>query len=439
MIMSDVKGKPHVLVLGGNFAGLGSAQKVREYAGADVKITVIDRKDFLLFVPNIPADVFENKDPALRQRMDLRTTLAGDGIEFIQGEVIAVDPDTRVVEFIPNERPGAERQKISYDYLVVAIGNKLAFEKVEGFDQYGHTVADLYHGNKLRKYLHEGGYRGGPVAIGSARFNQGDGAIGLAPYPGGKIPDAMAACEGPPVEVMLSMATWLKNHGMGGPKNVTVFTPAAMIAEDAGETVVNELLTIASGMGFNYVNNGKDIRRLTKDGVELASGATIEAEINIIFPDWVAHEFMKGLPISDSQGFIKTDLLMRNTKYPTVFAAGDAAAVTMPKLGAIGHQECEIVGRQIAKDLGKMKAEDADLPLQPIVYCIGDMGDGKAFYIRSNTWYGGDTAVLKMGRTPYFLKMRYRDLFFALNGKVPGWGLGFAEVMAEEEFFTHRK
>lgn len=431
--MAKSSSKPHVLVLGGNFAGLGSAQKVREYVGDDVKITVIDRKDFLLFVPNIPADVFENKDPALRQRMDLRTTLAADGIEFIQGEVIAIDPDTRTVEFIPNERPGSETQKISYDYLVVAVGNRLAFEKIEGFDQYGNTVADLYHGNKLRKLLHEGGYRGGPVAIGSARFTQGDGAVGLQPYPKGKIPSALAACEGPPVEVMLSMATWLAKHGLGGPKDVTVFTPAGMIAEDAGETVVNELLKIAGGMGFHYVNNGQDIRRITKDGVELASGASIEAELKIIFPDWVPHQFMKDLPISDSQGFVKTDLLMRNGKYPNVFAAGDAAAVTMPKLGAIGHQECEIVGRQIAKDLGKMSAAEADKPLAHIVYCIGDMGDGKAFYIRSNTWYGGDTAVLKMGRMPYFLKMRYRDLFFDLKGKVPGWGLGLAELLAEDE------
>ncbi len=115
--------QPHVVVLGGNFAGLGSAQKVREYAGDGVRITVIDRKDYLLFVPNIPADIFEDKDPALRQRMDLRPTLAADGIEFIQGEVVALDPDARTVDFIPNERPGGERQRISYDYLVVTLGN----------------------------------------------------------------------------------------------------------------------------------------------------------------------------------------------------------------------------------------------------------------------------------------------------------------------------
>lgn len=423
---------PHVLVLGGNFAGLGCAQKIREYAGDAVRITVVDRKNYLLFVPNIPADVFADRDPAQHQRMDLVDTLKHDDIDFIHAEVQAIDVDRRQVDVIPSERPGAETVTLDYSYLVVATGNRLAFERIEGFAEFGHTVADLYHGNRLRRYLHQGGYRGGPIAIGSARFHQGDGAVGLAPYPGGSIPTALAACEGPPVEVMLSMASWLSEQQLGDARKITVFTPAEMIAEDAGKTVVEQLLAQATDMGFSYVNKGEDIARLTHDGVELASGAQIEAELKIVFPDWVAHPFLRGLPISDSEGFVRTDLLMRNPDYPTVFAAGDAAAVTVPKLGAIGHQQCDIVGRQIACDLGRLDAEHADRPLAPVTLCIGDMGGGKAFYIRSNTWFGGDEAVLKMGRMPYFLKMRYRDMFFMTHGKTFSWGLDAAELLAEK-------
>ena len=186
--MASTQTAPHGLVLGGNFAGLSSAQRVRQFAGHDVRITVIDRKDYLLFVPNIPADVFENKDPALRQRMELREILARDDIDFIQGEVKGIDVVGKRVEFVPNERTGAEIQRIGYDYLVIAVGNRLAFEKIEGFAEHGHTVADLYHGNRLRRHLHEGGYRGGPVAIGSARFNQGDGPRVLRPIRAGPFP-----------------------------------------------------------------------------------------------------------------------------------------------------------------------------------------------------------------------------------------------------------
>ncbi len=38
--------KPHVLVLGGNFAGIGAAQKILEHAPDSVTMTVIDRKPY---------------------------------------------------------------------------------------------------------------------------------------------------------------------------------------------------------------------------------------------------------------------------------------------------------------------------------------------------------------------------------------------------------
>jgi sulfide:quinone oxidoreductase len=427
------KAKPHVLVLGGNFAGLGAAQEIRKYAGDSVDITLIDRKPYLLYVPNIPAEVFENRNPQRTMTMDILGPLDDDNVTFIQGDVKAIDVESRRVDYVPNERPGSAPTSLGYDYLVVALGNRLAFDRIEGFAEHGHTLTDTTYGEALRRYLHED-YKGGPVAIGSARFHQGDGANGLSPYPGGSIPSAEAACEGPPVEAMLACATWLSQQGMGGPEKITAFTPAAMIAEDAGEEVVNKLLEIASGMGFNYINKTQDIKRITADGIEFANGKSVEAELKIIFPDWVAHDFLRGLPISDSEGFVVTDLLMRNPKHPEVLAAGDVAAVTVPKLGAIGHQQTEIVGKQIAKDMGRISAGEADAPLQPVVYCIGDMGANKAFYIRSNSWYGGDYQILKMGHVPYLLKMQYKNLFYRSKGKMPPWGLDAAKLMVERLF-----
>jgi sulfide:quinone oxidoreductase len=432
--MTDTTATPHVLVLGSNFAGLAAAQKIREYAGDSVTITIIDRKDYLLFVPNIPSDVMENRDPALHQRMQLRPALAGDDIAFIQGAVKAVDIVAKTVGFLPNERPGEERETLSYDYLVIAMGAHLAYDRIPGFAEYGHTVSDLFHGERLRQYLHEGGYKGGPVVIGAAHFHQGDGAEGLQPYPGGSIPYLKAACEGPIMEMTTSMANWLKRTGKGTPDKITVFTPDEIIAADAGVKNVEAFLAMATGMGIHYRNNMPDIARLTTEGVEFVGGETLEAEIKLILPDWVAHECLRDLPICDSMGFIKTNLLMRNPDHPEIFALGDCAAVTVPKIGGIGHQEAEIVGRQLALDMGRMGADEANEPLRPVTFCIGDMGEGKAFYVRSNTWFGGKDEVLKMGRVPYQLKMSYRNLFFLTHGKVPGFGLNLAQFAAERVF-----
>ncbi|MFX0545999.1 NAD(P)/FAD-dependent oxidoreductase [Roseovarius sp. S1116L3] len=404
--------KPKVLILGGNFAGLGAAQKIRDHAKDRVEITVVDRKAYLDYIPNIPLEIFEGRDPAVTMHMPLVETLARDDISFDQAEILGIDVKARKVTLRPNERPGAPEYKVGYDYLVIALGAELALHDIEGFAEHGHTVCDAFHANRLIRYL-ENDYKGGAIAVGSARFEQG--TKGRPDW----LPTAAAACEGPPVEVSLALAHWLDEHGKGGAGNITLFTPGALIAEDAGEKVVAQLLDAAASMGFNYINNVQNIKRLTAKGIEFADGRSLETELNIVFPNWKPHAFLKGLPICDEVGFVITGMTMRNPDYPEVFACGDAAAITVPKLGAIGHQEADIVGRQIAKEVGAMPASEADKHWMPEVICIGDMGGGKAFYIHATSWFGGDIQELRMGRLPYAQKMAYKEVFFRNHGRVP--------------------
>jgi sulfide:quinone oxidoreductase len=417
--------KPRVLVLGGNFAGLTTARFIREYCKDAAEITLIDQKPYLIFIPNIPIEVFANHDPAETLHMPIVKVLERDGITFIQGEVREIDVNKQWIGYTPIERPGAATEQIEYDYLVISLGARLAYDKIEGFGTHGQTLSDSYYGNKLRAYLHGDHYKGGPIAIGSARFFQG--TKGKPDW----LPLAEAACEGPPLEVALSLASWLQDHHLGGPKNITLFTPAKVIAEDAGEAIVTKFLEIAGGMGFGYKNNTRDIKKITEEGIQFANGESLEAELKIIFPNWEPHEFMKGLPIVDEVGFVIADEVMRNPVYPNVLAAGDGSALTVPKLGALGHIESEIVAKQIAKDLGKMSAEEADRPFKPTVFCIGDMGHRKGFYIHSDTWYGGKLSVFKMGHIFYGMKLAFKEMYYRTGGKIPSWGIPLSELVAD--------
>jgi sulfide:quinone oxidoreductase len=134
--------KPHILVLGGNFAGLTAARLVRERVGAAAHMTLIDRKPYLIFVPNIPLAVLSGDDPSETLHMPIGDTLEDDDITFIQADVIAIDVEKRIVTYRPNERPGAACETIGYDYLIVALGARLDDAKIEGFDDHGHTVSE---------------------------------------------------------------------------------------------------------------------------------------------------------------------------------------------------------------------------------------------------------------------------------------------------------
>ncbi len=419
------KNKPRVLVLGGNFGGLTAARFIREYCGDAVSMTLIDRKPYLIFVPNIPIEVMANRDPEDSVHMPIHHILSRDDIDFIQAEVTGIDLDGKSVSYVPTERLGAATERIGYDYLVIALGARLAYDRIEGFGDYGQTLSDSYYGDKLRVYLDDGGYRGGPVAIGSARFHQGN--RGRPDW----LPISESACEGPPLEIALVLASWLQDRHLGGPETITLFTPAEMIAEDAGAQIAHEFLDMAGEMGFGYKNSTEDIRRITAEGIEFASGDSVEAELKIIFPDWVPHRVIKDLPVADEVGFAVTDERMRCTDDQNVFAVGDCAALTVPKLGAHGHQQASIVARQIAKDIGRLSAEEADQPFQPEIICMGEMGHHRAFYIHTNAWYGGNISVFKMGYVYYAMKIAFKEMYFRTGGKPPSWGIPMTELIAE--------
>ncbi len=417
--------QPHILILGSNFAGLTAARFIRKEVGEHARITVIDRKSYLLFIPNIPMTVFEDRNPALSLHMPVIDTLAHHDIDFIQAEVKDIDLDKKQVAYLPNERPGAAVESADYDYLVLALGSQLAYDQIPGFGEHGFTVSDTYYANRMRAYLNDGGYKGGPIVIGSARFHQG--TRGKPPW----LPMTAAACEGPVLEVGLSMATWLKDHSLGGPDKITFFTPGEMIAEDAGETIVHEFLDLAGKMGFHYLNNVEDIARIRAGGVEFANGDSREAEMTIVMPDWVPLDLLKSLPITDEPGFIVTDGQMRVPDYPEVFAVGDCAALTVPKLGGLGHMQADLVSKQIAFDLGLIPEEEATAVFSPEIVCFGDMGDQKGFYIHSTEWFGGDTSVFKMGASFYAMKMAFKELYFRTGGAPPTWGIPLTEALAD--------
>lgn len=412
---------PHVVILGSSFAGLTTARFIRAQCGDRVEMTVIDRNPYLIFVPNIPMEVFDNHDPLVSMHMETVRFHNRDGNEFINAAVTAIDPDAKRVVFTPTDRAGAAPETIGYDYLVVALGNQLAYDRIEGFGEFGDTVSSGHYGNKLRRKLFGGKYKGGPIAIGSARFHQG-----LEHKPDW-LPVAEAACEGPPLELALSMAHWLGEHSMGDAHNITLFTPGDTIAEDAGEEIVKEFLDLASGMGFGYVHGTQDVARITADGIEFANGESMEAELKILMPDWVPHAFLQDLPISDERGFILTGIDMRNREHPEVFAVGDAAALTVPKLGSLGHQQAEIVARQIAVDVGSLDRAEAGATYRPEIICFGDMGGHKGFYIHSDTWFGGNTSVFKMGYMSWAMKMGFKEMYFRTGGKPVSWGMPATE------------
>jgi sulfide:quinone oxidoreductase len=162
------------------------------------------------------------------------------------------------------------------------------------------------------------------------------------------LPIALTACEGPPVEMSFSLAHWLEKNHKGSASTIYLSTPAKVIAEDAGETILHQLLPMMQGMGYHYQAETLGIKKVHEGGIEFNDGTSQEAELAILFPNWQPHAFLKELPFTDDQGFVITDLYMRNPDYQNIFAVGDAASITVPKIGSLGHMEAEVLANTLA-------------------------------------------------------------------------------------------
>ena len=108
---------PHVVIIGGGFAGLRAA---RALAGADVRVTLLDRHNYHLFQPLLyqvataslsPGDIASPIRWILRHQKNVQVLLA---------DARAIEPSVRHVVI----EPASDEAKcaLSYDYLIVAAG-----------------------------------------------------------------------------------------------------------------------------------------------------------------------------------------------------------------------------------------------------------------------------------------------------------------------------
>lgn len=110
--------RPHVVIVGGGFAGLHAARALRQ---APVQITLVDRTNHHLFQPLLyqvataslsPGDITAPIRWVLRRQRNVFVML---------GEVTGIDVASRVISL------NAARRSITYDYLVLAPGGRHSY------------------------------------------------------------------------------------------------------------------------------------------------------------------------------------------------------------------------------------------------------------------------------------------------------------------------
>ncbi len=134
---------PHVVVIGGGFAGIATA---RGLANRDVRVTLVDKHNFHTFLPLLYQVATAGLEPA-DVAYPIRTIFGhADNIRFRHAKVAQVEHARSVVVL-------EDRTEIAFDHLVVATGATAAFFGIPGASKYAMPLYSLADARRLRNRL----------------------------------------------------------------------------------------------------------------------------------------------------------------------------------------------------------------------------------------------------------------------------------------------
>ena len=135
-----MKSWPHVVIVGGGFAGLKAAHRL---AGKPVRVTLVDKRNFNLFQPllyQVASGLVSEADVATPLRLMLAKAA---NVQVLLGEVVDLDPDAREVVF--NDR------RLRYDSLILATGSGSTYFGHEEWRPLAPPMKILEHADEIRR------------------------------------------------------------------------------------------------------------------------------------------------------------------------------------------------------------------------------------------------------------------------------------------------
>src|SRR5262245_20786850 len=121
----------NILILGGGFGGVVAAEALSREIGHAHQITLVSRSREFIFYPELVRLAFGKCEPD-DIRFDIRDAMLSRRVRFIQGEIEPIQPESHQVKLVHSEFEG----DLSFDYLIIDLGRRLATERISGFFEY---------------------------------------------------------------------------------------------------------------------------------------------------------------------------------------------------------------------------------------------------------------------------------------------------------------
>lgn len=355
----------NILILGGGFAGLVTAEQLAASLGPSHQITLVAPNKKFTFYPALVQLAFGECSPE-DITFDLAEKLQDLGVRYVQGEMIRIHAERKKVEVAGEDFRG----EIGYDYLVIALGRRLATERVPGFFENAQHLLGTKAALKFGKLIQT--------------FREGTIVVGLCP-------DARLPV--PVCETAFALARKFKNEMRDGKVQVKVVFPESLEAAFGGANLHKELEAAFERHRINVLYD-VPIREISFNEVISANKHKITCDLLMLVPPFRGNASLRDLGITDEDYFVKVDEFMRVNGLPSTYAVGDIVAFSGPKLAHMAVREAEVAAANI---ISEIKGEEPDKVYYHEIATIIDAAGPDSLYLHYGIW---DDAMyrLKKGR-----------------------------------------
>ena len=302
-----------ILIIGGGSAGISVAARLRRAGESDVAI--IEPSENHYYQPSwtlVGAGAY-------RAKASVRPTsrVIPSGVRWIQNRVTTIDAEGQKVA---TQSSG----EIGYDFLVAAPGIQLDWDRIPGLREalktpHASSNYDFALATKTWQCMQQ-------IKGGTALFT---------------CPPMPIKCAGAPQKIMYMACDYLRQHELLD-KTQVVFgtaTPSMFGVPEYSALLDKVVERYGIDTRFNHTLLRIDPDRRDAVFAVPEGDGTREVDIHYDFlhavPPQSAPDFIKRSPLASAGGWIEVDQsTLRHTRYPNVFALGDATTTPNTKTGA---------------------------------------------------------------------------------------------------------
>jgi NADH dehydrogenase len=343
--------RPRVVIVGAGFGGLSAAKALKK---ADVRVTLVDRRNHHLFQPLLYQVATAGLSPG-QIATPIRTVLRDQkNAEVLLGTVTGIDKERRCVKLGGHE--------INYDYLVLATGARHSYFGRDEWESFAPGLKSLEDATELRKR----------ILLAFERAELEEGAAARA-----RLLTFVVIGAGPTGVEMAGSIAELAHRALASDFRAIDPQAARVVLVEAGARALAtfpEALSAYTEKELGKLNvelmaNTKVVG-IDETGVMLqdASGTKALPSATVIWAAGVtASPVAKWLGVEgDRAGRVAVDAHLNVAGHPEIFVLGDcalakdAAGKPLPGLAPVAKQQGEYVGWLLKQ---MRKKPDAKLPV----------------------------------------------------------------------------